>query len=278
MLNNKTMKILVFGGGLGNQIFGYAFTEYIRMRFPNQRVYGVYNKSYLSEHYGLEINRWFNVDMPPSKWYISGLTYALYAVKKLTGWTGLLDLNQVVMQKNDALVYFAQHTDKRYIPNGEWLKFKIPDTVMGEKNKKLLNEIHNSQSVFLHVRRGDYYTPKYIERFRGCCSLDYYEKAIAYIKQHVENPRFFIFSDDLQWTKDNIKVESPTYVDWNIGENSPLDMYLMSECKYAIIANSTFSYWGAMLGTKKEIVIYPDRWINPPFHVGDLFYEDWIKF
>lgn len=271
------MKILVFGGGLGNQIFGYAFTEYIRKKFPNQKVYGVYNKSYLSEHYGLEINRWFDVDLPPSKWYISGLTYALYAVKKLTGWTGLLDLNQVIMKKEDALVYFAQHCDKRYIPEGDWLRFKITEEVLGVRNKSILNEIRNSQAVFIHVRRGDYLSPKYIERFKGCCTLDYYESAIAYVKKKVANPHFFIFSDDLQWTKDNLQVANPTYIDWNTAENSPLDMYLMSECKYAIIANSTFSYWGAMLGTKKEIVTYPARWINPPFSIGDLFPIGWVK-
>lgn len=271
------MKILVYGGGLGNQIFGYAFTEYIRNKYPDQKVFGVYNESYLSEHYGLEINKWFDVDLPPSKWYISGLTYALYVIKKITGWKGLLDLNQVVMEKDDALVYFAQHTDKKYIPDGEWLNFMISDEVLGEKNRQLLHEIHNSQSVFLHVRRGDYFSSKYVERFSGCCEQDYYERAISYIKEHVVNPHFFIFSDDLKWTKENIKVENSTYVDWNTGENSPLDMYLMGECKYSIIANSTFSYWGAMLGKKKDIVTYPEKWINPPFFVGDLFPNDWVK-
>ena len=97
------------------------------------------------------------------------------------------------------------------------------------------------------------------------------------MKEHVDNPRFFIFSDDIQWTKENIKVDNPIYIDWNINERSPLDLYLMSECKYSIIANSTFSYWGAMLGNKKALVVYPARWINPPFEVGDLFPENWMK-
>lgn len=271
------MKILVFGGGLGNQIFGYAFTEYIRKKFPHQKVYGVYNKSYLSEHYGLEINRWFDVELPPEKWYISTLTYSLYVIKKLTGWTGLLDLNQVVMGKENAVVYFAQHTDKRYIPKGEWLRFKINEDILEEKNILVLKEIRKSNSVFIHVRRGDYLTPKYRERFKGCCSSDYYRRAIAYMKENVDNPRFFIFSDDIQWTKENIKVDNPIYIDWNLNERSPLDLYLMSECKYSIIANSTFSYWGAMLGNKKALVTYPARWINPPFEVGDLFLENWMK-
>ena len=271
------MKILVFGGGLGNQMFGYAFTEYIRKRFPNQRVYGVYNKSYLSEHYGLEIDKWFNVKLPPSKWYISGLTYGLYVIKKLTGWRKLLDLNQEVMEKEGALVYFAQHTDKRYIPDGDWLTFKVTDGILGEKNINLLKEMRNSNSVFIHIRRGDYLSPKYIDRFKGCCTLDYYHKALQYMEEHVDNPRFYVFSNDIAWTKKNLNIDNPTYVDWNTDKQSPLDMYLMSKCRYGIIANSTFSYWGAMIGEKKQIVTYPEKWVNPPFSVGDLFPEGWVK-
>lgn len=271
------MKILVYGGGLGNQILGYAFAEYLRNKYPHQKVYGVYNKSYLNEHYGLEINRWFDVNLPPSKWYISGLTYALYIIKKLTGWQGLLDLNQNVIEKEDALIYFAQHADKQYIPHGEWLKFKISNESLGERNFNILSEIMGCNSVFVHIRRGDYLSPKYKDRFEGCCTLDYYQKALEYINNHVENPRYFVFSNDIGWTKENISVDNPTYIDWNTGENSPIDMFLMSHCKYAIIANSTFSYWGGMLGETKHIVTYPEKWINPPFSVGDLFPDDWIK-
>ena len=65
------------------------------------------------------------------------------------------------------------------------------------------------------------------------------------------------------------------FIDWNTGENSPLDMFLMSQCKYAIIANSTFSYWGAMLGRKKELVYYPTKWINSEFGNPHIFPEDW---
>lgn len=272
------MKILVYGGGLGNQIFGYAFTLFMKDLHPKQKIYGVYSRARLYEHNGMELDKWFDVDLPPSRWYITFLTYGLYLIKKLTGWTGLLDLNQVIMQKEDALVYFAQHSDKRYIPEGDWLRFKIKEDVLGKRNLDLINAIRNNNSVFIHIRRGDYLSPKYKERFEGCCSLDYYERSIVYIKKKVDNPRFFIFSDDLQWVMDNLRVDNPTFIDWNTGENSPLDMYLMSECKYAIIANSTFSYWGAMLGPQKEIVIYPAKWINHPFMIGDIFPKDWIKF
>ena len=77
------MKILVYGGGLGNQIFGYAFTEFLRSKYKDSRLYGVYNKRLMSEHYGLEINKWFDVNLPPSKWYITLLVYILYLLDEL---------------------------------------------------------------------------------------------------------------------------------------------------------------------------------------------------
>lgn len=134
-----------------------------------------------------------------------------------------------------------------------------------------------TESVFLHVRRGDYLSPRYKKLFEGCCGLDYYETAIAYIKKQVANPKFFVFSDDIEWTKKNIPLDNPSYIDWNHGEDSPYDMYLMSHCKYAIIANSTFSYWGARLGRKKTIITYPSKWYNPPLTVSNMFPKEWVK-
>lgn len=271
------MKILVFGGGLGNQIFGYAFSQYLKKTFPNQKIYGVYNKMKLKEHHGLEINRWFDAELPKTSLLASGIVYLLYLIKKATGWSGLLDLNQQEVQKNNALVYFAYHESKNYIPSGNWLHFKIDEEKLDDANKKILNDIRTTNSVFVHIRRGDYLSPKYKERFLGCCSLDYYRKALAYIEKKVDSPRFFVFSDDITWTKENLKIPEAVFVDWNTGRNSPLDMFLMSNCKFAVMANSTFSYWGARLGIKKEIVIYPERWINPPAKVGNLFPDNWIK-
>lgn len=271
------MKILVYGGGLGNQIFEYAFTQFVRKMHPNQKVFGVYSQARLNEHRGLEIDKWFDVEMPPSKWYATLLTYILYVIKKTTGWTGLLDLNQLVMTKENALVYFAQHTDKRYIPEGEWLRFNISDERLGEKNLSLLKSIRNSNSVFVHVRRGDYQSPKYKDRFEGCCTLDYYQRAIEYVEKQMDHPVYYVFSDDISWSKENLSLKNAAYVDWNTDDKSPLDMYLMSQCKAGVMANSTFSYWGAMLGVQKKIVTYPEKWVNPPFEVGDIFPGNWVK-
>ena len=271
------MKVLVYTGGLGNQLFCYAFTQYLRNKYPKVHIYGVYNRTKLNEHFGLEINRWFDVDLPKEKWYASLLAYCLYAVKKTTSWTGLLDLNQGDIVNPKAIVGWAFRPLEKYIPTTDWIHWKVKDNDLSEKNRTIVKEMLNSESIFLHVRRGDYLSPRYKQLFEGCCGIDYYQKAIAYIKEEVNNPKFFVFSDDIEWTKNNIPLDNPTYIDWNHNEDSPYDMYLMSHCKYAIIANSTFSYWGARLGNKKRIVTYPSKWFNPPEKVSDMFPQDWIK-
>lgn len=270
------MKILVFTGGLGNQIFGYVFYRYLQHIFPNEKVYGIYNQNKMSEHYGLEINKYFDVSLPSSPLWVQFYTLYLYCLKKAH-----LCKNKVSMDTRSFKPYSIvnnackMHID--YISKSGCLP-KFKPTVLSNQNKTILNEIRSTHSIFIHIRRGDYYSPQYIARLGGTCPIEYYEKAINYIISKESNPRFFVFSDDMNYVKNNISIPNPTYVDWNKGKDSYLDMYLMSNCKYAIIANSTFSFWGAMLGDKKRIVTYPTKWVNEPATAPEIFPKDWVSF
>ena len=96
----------------------------------------------------------------------------------------------------------------------------------------------------------------------------------------MKNPYFFIFSNDIEWCQENIKLENSYYVDWNTGENSYKDMQLMSLCKHNIIPNSTFSWWGAWLNKNpNKIVIAPEKWFNECSNINDLGIvpEKWVK-
>ena len=274
------MRIAVFLGGLGNQIFEYAFIKtFIKKTFPQEKIYGVYNKKKLSEHYGLEINRWFDVELPKSQWWVNILTAILYLYKKFRPNTSLLDLNQRDCLHPNAILYYPSKFNIKYIPEDpDWIKWKVEDNKLSEKNRFILQKIKDSYSVFVHVRRGDYLSPAYKELFEGCCSIDYYKKAIQEVRKEHPNVSFFCFSDDIPWAKENLPLSDANFIDWNTGNDSPLDMYLMSFCKGAIIANSTFSYWGAKLSQKKEFVYYPARWINSPEGSFDIFPKDWIAF
>lgn len=273
------MRILVFTGGLGNQMFEYAFYLHLKSCFPNERFYGHYGKK-LTEHYGLELDRWFDVELPPEKFWALPVVGLFYFYKQMVPHSKWLDLNQREWKHQDAKVLFPFKFNKRYFPKGnDWLKWKVDESKLSEKNKKVLEQIRNNHTCFVHVRRGDYLASNYKSIFEGCCTLEYYKKALKFLQDKYADIKFICFSDDLQWMKQNLPLgDNATFVDWNTGKNSPLDMYLMSQCDNAIIANSSFSYWGAFLGKKKKTVVYPQRWWNSDDGNPDLFWDDWQAF
>lgn len=272
------MKILSFGGGLGNQMFCYAFYLYMKEKYPKERIYGLYNRKKLSEHYGLEIDKWFDVQLPPQRWYATAMCGMLYLWKCAVGKTRFVETGRDYCENEHAIAFLAFKYTNRYFPKSDWIRFKLDESRLSHENLDLLQSIKNSESVFIHVRRGDFMAPQYKALFEGTCPIDYYQKSIDHIVRTVNSQRFFVFSDDIQWAKDNLPLGQETvFVDWNKGTDSPIDMYLMSQCKYAIIANSTFSFWGAYLGVKKKMVFYPRKW-NNGYQTPTIFDRDWISY
>ena len=139
--------------------------------------------------------------------------------------------------------------------------FKYP---MLEKSREISQKMQRENSVSIHVRRGDYVSQGYI-----LLTQNYYNQAVSYMKANLDNPHFYIFSNDIDWVRKNLKIDAPyTIVDWNNKDYQ--DLQLMSYCKNHIIANSTFSWWGAFLSkNKNKIVIAPNK------HVS--WNLDWIK-
>jgi len=147
-----------------------------------------------------------------------------------------------------------------------------------KRNNSMIGIIKNSNSVCIHIRRGDYINNTKTNKFHGACSLKYYYNAIEIVVKKVRNPSFFIFSDDHQWAKTNLKLEYPTtYVDINSSEKGYEDLRLMSNCKHFIIANSSFSWWGAWLSNNpNKIVCAPKRWFRS-IDEGDIVPKSWIR-
>ena len=129
------------------------------------------------------------------------------------------------------------------------------------------------------MRRGDYVSNKKTNSMHGVCSLDYYRNAIKTILKRVENPVFFVFSDDIAWVKNNLVIDAPNvFIDHNSCMESYNDMRLMSLCQHHIIANSSFSWWGAWLGTNSnKIVIAPKQWFAHTKSTDDLIPVAWLK-
>lgn len=145
-----------------------------------------------------------------------------------------------------------------------------------EKAKSLLEMIKSSNSVSLHVRRGDYVKNKISNLHHGVCDIDYLKKAMAIIDMKVENPKYFIFSDDIEWCEEQISfLENKVFVTKT--KNAVEDLELMRFCRHNIIANSTFSWWGAWLNTNVDkLVIAPSRWFAYTDKCN-ILPQEWIK-
>jgi hypothetical protein len=113
----------------------------------------------------------------------------------------------------------------------------------------------------------------------GTCTLDYYHEAIKIMKEKIKNPYFFIFSDDIPWVKENLKIDGDAFFITGKKIKDHEEMFLMSRCKHNIIANSSFSWWGAWLNNNPEkIVIAPKRWFNnEKINTSDLVPDNWLR-
>ena len=148
------------------------------------------------------------------------------------------------------------------------------------KNKALTEQIASCESVSLHIRRGDFVSDSHTNQVHGTCDLDYYFRCVEYLTQTVQNPQFFIFSDEPEWARDNLKLSYPsTPVNHNEADKNYEDLRLMSQCKYHIIANSSFSWWGAWLGQyPAKRVFAPRYWVKSnAYSVRDLIPDEWTK-
>lgn len=157
-------------------------------------------------------------------------------------------------------------------------EFSLKNPLSG-LNLQISEHISSVNAVSVHLRRGDYVSNKHTNSVHGVCSLDYYHAAIQTITEHVKNPVFFIFSDDIAWVKDNLTISpNATFIDHNTGKQSYNDMYLMSLCQHHVIANSSFSWWGAWLGANPEkIIIAPKQWFTNDTVTDDLIPESWMR-
>ncbi len=147
------------------------------------------------------------------------------------------------------------------------------------QNAELARQMDGVNSVSLHVRRGDYASNPKTTATHGLCSLDYYRGAIQHIRERLGQPKLFIFSDDIDWVKNNFDTSLHcVYVHNNTGAASYNDMRLMSICRNHIIANSSFSWWGAWLNPRpNKIVIAPRKWFSNNNNTKDLFPNSWIS-
>ena len=155
--------------------------------------------------------------------------------------------------------------------------FDLNHLKLSSQNKPVAQYISKCNSIGIHVRRGDYIGHSLLGEI---CTKDYYRNSIIKIQSLVENPVFFVFSNDIAWCKEELNIKNEvTFIDWNNGKESILDLYLMSRCKHNIIANSSFSWWAAYLNDNaQKNICAPAIWFkDKKINSNDIYQPAWIK-
>jgi hypothetical protein len=155
-----------------------------------------------------------------------------------------------------------------------------PTAPRDQDNAAVAAQIDAVNAVSLHVRRGDYVSDPKTRDYHGICSQQYYHNALEYIVARTQKPHLFVFSDDHEWTRHNLRFPvATTFVVANSAARGHLDMALMSRCRHHILANSSFSWWGAWLNPSREkIVVAPRRWFKADApDCRDLVPQDWVR-
>lgn len=288
------MKIINVIGGIGNQLFQYAFYESVKNAFPTENVkldtlgfvgyelhqgYELANVFSLTEPYCTEEEK--NDIYNPSKSFFSNLARSLRISTKF----GFVEKKserlhevKIPLKHQSEDVYYKGYWQSHQYFNGieQTLRDKLVfPAIDEEKNLTLLGKMAGKETVSIHIRRGDYNNHP---NLGGICDLEYYRNAIERIKDNVTQPLFIIFSDSIEWCQENINIPDAIYVDWNTGHLSYRDMQLMSLCQHNIIPNSTFSWWGAWLNQNpNKIVIAPNKWMNEIDYIDGIFPDTWEK-
>lgn len=286
------MIIVNFFGGLGNQMFQYALFKKFQSLGLEVKA-DITHYEFNNEHNGFELEKVFHLKIERANLNeIKSLKDNSIFLRKYRRFFHIFwkktDIEQISFDFDGSIFYLKDAYLNGYWQSEKFFKDISPELRkdfsfknIDKNNKLILNKIIKSNSVSIHIRRGDYVTNPNFNKFHGgICNISYYLKAIELIKRKVKKPVFFIFSDDLDWVKKNLPLlENTIFVDINKGKNSYKDLFLMSKCKHNILANSSFSWWAAWLNSNSDkIIVCPDKWFNSRrLDSKDIVPESWIR-
>ena len=273
------VKIVAFNGGLGNQMFIYAF-YYVLHRQSWLSFVEIDIEDTYGQHNGFELFGLFKAIRPRSNLYcrrVKNLTVK-YPTQYLFREVGEdIRLRVPVGSLYPFLVYDgfwqSEYYFKAYESDIRRL-FTFDTTSLNPRSAALVSELRQDNTVSMHIRRGDYTEHP---EFRDICSVDYYRVAVDLVNQQVTDARLYVFTNDAAWVRQHMDFVPYQLVDWNTKADSWQDMYLMTQCRHNIIANSSFSWWSAWLNENPEkVIIAPSKWFNS-LEAKDIVPQEWIK-
>ena len=239
-------------GGLGNQMFQYAYGKYLSSKTNSD----------------LTLDLTFfesgNQDSPMIR------EYDLHVFKNIKCKT--------TINSNNCIEGFFQRYD--YVTEIRDTLLHDFEIVLGDEYNEMSKEISGVDSICLNVRRGDYVNFSRSADFHGFIGNEYFNKVISELKQEVKDPHFFVFSDDIDWCLDNIKTGFPTKFMTKEYHGPKYSAYLklMSQCKHFILPNSTFGWWAAWMSNEPNKIIYaPKKWFTSSSEPKGLIPNEWRR-
>lgn len=283
-------------GGLGNQMFQYAAGQALGEEKGQPLLMDMSGFTGYRLHNGFELNHVFIGPFAMAK---------KKDIRRMLGWRAPSFARRVLKRRYMA---WARGTSFVLEPHFHYWKgfFSVPDDCylagywqseryfkhietairqafafkhpLTGKNAEVAAQIAKGNAVSLHIRRGDYAKDPKTHAAHGLLSLSYYQMAVTHLAQAIGNPRFLVFSDDIDWARKNLQLDfSCEFIGHNQGTESYRDMQLMSLCDHHVIANSSFSWWGAWLNPNPDkIVLAPKKWFANANDVSDIFPPGWV--
>lgn len=286
------MIIVKIVGGLGNQMFQYAYAKALEQKGYEVKLDISTFETY-KLHGGYQLDKYtINLDTSSveenSDYYSNSFMYKILMklglVKSKIIKEKSLSFDSLLLSlEDDSYVAGYFQNEKYFLSIRDELiaNFTIKCDISNYAQQIEKQILVENISVSLHIRRGDYISNKNANSIHGTCDLKYYEKAMSLMNDKFKNIKYFIFSDDMAWVKENLKFKNATYIDSKEKRIPHEDIYLMSLCKHNIIANSSFSWWGAWLNQNEDkLIIAPKRWFSDTTmfeQSHDIVCKKWIK-
>ncbi|MFN0032784.1 MAG: alpha-1,2-fucosyltransferase [Flavobacteriales bacterium] len=264
-------------GGLGNQMFQYAFGYAVAMQLNKQLLIdtGLLGSEFTTtQHtqrelelqcFGLSLKKSTDEIIKKSEnSLLRKITsrFLPFSNSEVYHEHENFNISEIKGEKNIHLKGYWQSEDYFKNYRSDLLKMFSPSENISDRNNEALSYIHTADTASIHIRRGDYITNRAANAYHGVCTVEYYTQAAHMLHEQTGVSQFLIFSDEPEWVENNISVPyACNHVTWNAAKQAHWDIYLMKHCKHNIIANSSFSWWGAWLNVHdNKKVIAPRNW------------------
>ena len=274
--------------GIGNQLFSYALGLFLAKKYKKKLIIDLTKLNQINFLSKIGLKRDLQRDFELRRLGFCDTVISFNLIEFIRKIKWLNDKKNIIADFRNTHYDLGEVKQNQNIFSIGWGDFNLVKEVLPEMRKtlsanfKITSKIANAlkliqvkNSVAVHVRRTDFLDPKISGYAIGICNDRYYNNAIRYISEKLENPFFIYFSDDIEYVKNNSDPLNSYFVEGNAGYE---DFYLMTMCKHFILANSTFSFWAATLNSNPhKMVCVPQFWYNSPRRQAEFVPEDWTK-